>query len=296
MEILIAEDDATSRLVLESTLRKRGYEVIAVSDGESALFELSRDIPPRIALLDWEMPGLTGPEICRRVRQRADNVDQYIFLVILTGRGGLEETIEGLEAGADDYVKKPFNVEELELRIRAGQRIIELQDQLVATKQQLRLQAERDSLTGMLNRRVVMARIHEELQRAERQSGVLGIGMIDLDHFKQVNDTHGHQAGDSVLIEGRGARTWMPKRIRRLRALRWRGVLAGSSHGPAQPGALRARARSNRRTSRGCRWLPDQCHRQRGSGLGRRRRCHGARDSPGRRRALSRQGRRTKSS
>ncbi|NIA16676.1 MAG: diguanylate cyclase [Nitrospiraceae bacterium] len=201
MEILIAEDDATSRLVLESTLTKRGYEVIAVSDGESALAVLLRDIPPRIALLDWEMPGLTGPEVCQRVRQRTDAVDQYIFLVILTGKRGLDETIEGLEAGADDYVKKPFNADELELRIRAGERIIGLQDQLVAAKQQLRRQAERDPLTGILNRGAIMERIKGELEHARRQSGVVGLGMMDLDHFKIVNDTHGHQAGDKVLCE-----------------------------------------------------------------------------------------------
>ena len=201
LRVLVADDDATSRLILERTLRKRGYEVVVAKDGKEALSYLNGDHPPRIALLDWMMPILRGPDLCQKVRQRSDGDEQYIYLVLLTSKGEKEEVIAGLEAGADDYVTKPFNADELELRIRAGRRIIELQDQLVDAKHELRIQAEHDPLTGILNRGALLARIEAELARAKREKSLVGLAMLDLDHFKSINDTYGHQAGDEVLQE-----------------------------------------------------------------------------------------------
>ncbi len=201
MEILIAEDDVTSRMVLESALRKRGYQVTAVGDGEMALGVLGRPQPPRIALLDWLMPGPSGVEICQQLRQMRNNEDSYIYTILVSGKRSIDEIIEGLAAGADDYVTKPFNADELELRIRAGKRIIDLQDALVAAKTQLRIQADHDALTGVLNRRALLERFRSELARADREANVAGVAMMDLDHFKNINDTYGHQAGDEVLRE-----------------------------------------------------------------------------------------------
>lgn len=201
MKILIAEDDSTSRIVLENTLQRRGYEVISVRDGGSSLEVLLGADPPRIALLDWMMPSPNGIEVCQEVRRHIDSTKTYIFIILLTGKHNMEEIIQGLEAGADDYVTKPYNTEELELRIRAGQRVIDLQDALLEAQRLLRVQADHDSLTGVLNRGAIMRHASNELARSFRAGAPLGLAMIDIDHFKSINDNHGHQCGDAVLRE-----------------------------------------------------------------------------------------------
>lgn len=135
MRILIADDDLTSRTVLLAVLQKLGYEVLAVSDGEEALRTLKQPDAPRLAILDWQMPGLDGAEVCRRLR--ALETDQPPYLILLTVRGSKKDISEGLHAGADDYLAKPFDPSELGARIEVGNRIIALQDRLTGKVREL---------------------------------------------------------------------------------------------------------------------------------------------------------------
>jgi diguanylate cyclase (GGDEF)-like protein len=199
MKILIADDDAVSRLKLTARLVKWGYEVVAVRDGLEAWEVLQQPDAPALAILDWMMPGLDGPELCRRVRAAAR--EPYLYLVLLTGRGRREDLIFGLEAGADDYVTKPVDAQELEVRVRGGRRIVELQAELLASRQAMWFQATHDVLTGAWNRAAALDALRRELSRARRDAGPCSVMMVDLDHFKHVNDTHGHPAGDAVLRE-----------------------------------------------------------------------------------------------
>lgn len=199
MQILIAEDDPVSRRLLEITLKKWGYDVVAATDGDQAWKVLQQEDPPRLAILDWMMPGLSGPEVCRQVRARAQ--EPYIYILLLTAKNQKEDLIEGMEAGADDYITKPFDSQELNVRLRAGRRILELQAELVAAREALREQATRDPLTWLWNRSSIMEILARELAKAEREGSAVGLIMADLDHFKRINDTCGHQAGDVVLRE-----------------------------------------------------------------------------------------------
>jgi two-component system, cell cycle response regulator len=200
MVVLIADDDPVSRRALEATLTGWGYDVEVVNDGVQALGALLRDgAPPRLAVLDWMMPGLDGPEVCRTVRARSQG--PYAWLLLLTARKKGSDLIAGLEAGADDYIRKPFDPGELKARLRVGERILALQAQLLEAQKALSILATRDELTGLCNRRAVMERLDRELDRAGREGGSLSVLLIDVDHFKHLNDDRGHQAGDEVLRE-----------------------------------------------------------------------------------------------
>ena len=199
MRVLVAEDDLTSRLVLQKTMAKWGYEVVAVRDGNGAWEELQKPDAPALLVLDWEMPGMDGIDVCRKVRARESGHPHYIIL--LTARSGTEDLVAGLEAGANDYVGKPFDPAELRARVDVGRRFVELYDQLLASQRALEHQARTDSLTQIMNRGAIMARLHEEVARAKREGSTLALGVMDIDHFKRVNDTYGHAAGDQVLRE-----------------------------------------------------------------------------------------------
>lgn len=199
MKVLIAEDDAVSRRLLEATLMRWGYEVIVTRDGDEAWQVLQQADAPPLAILDWMMPGLDGVEICRLVRQRGH--EPYIYLILLTTKSLKENIIEGLDAGADDYLTKPFNPSELQVRLRAGTRIITLQAELIKAREALRIQATHDPLTGIWNRRAILDILGTELVRAHREQTVVAVGIADLDHFKRLNDAYGHVIGDAALCE-----------------------------------------------------------------------------------------------
>jgi diguanylate cyclase (GGDEF)-like protein len=196
---LIAEDDAVSRRLLEQAVHSWGYNTVTVTDGASALARLSAVNGPRMAILDWEMPGLSGPQVCRILRART--ASPYIYLVLLTARTAREHLVTGLASGADDYVLKPFDPMELQLRVRTGQRIIELQHELLAARQELERRANHDALTGAANRGAVLSKVESEASRSARQGSHYCLILFDLDFFKRINDTHGHRAGDIVLKE-----------------------------------------------------------------------------------------------
>ena len=197
LKVLLAEDARFARHLLQGALTGWGYEVVLAEDGEQAWRALQERDPPSVALLDWMMPGLDGLEVCRKVREAAR--EPYTYIILLTGRDRQEDVVEGLAAGADDYLRKPFDNLELEARIRTGRRIVELHGQLIVAREALREQAATDPLTRIANRRTILETLGKELERCRRSKTACAVVFVDLDHFKQVNDTHGHAAGDEVL-------------------------------------------------------------------------------------------------
>jgi two-component system cell cycle response regulator len=191
MRVLIADDDWLSAQVLEIDLRANGYDVTVVGDGGEAWEILKEDERPQIAILDWRMPIMDGLEVCRRVRQASG---PYVYLLLVTGNADPDSVVKGMDAGADDYIRKPYYPAELRARLRSGKRIVDLEEKL-------RRQATHDALTGIFNRGAILERVTAEMARADRDSEKLSLAMVDLDHFKRINDTYGHDAGDMVLCE-----------------------------------------------------------------------------------------------
>ncbi len=199
MNVLIADDEPVSRRLLEILLNKWGYEVTVASNGEEAWGALQDSSRPRIAILDWMMPGMDGIQVCQRIRQHDAPVPTYVLL--LTAKQATEDVNGGFQAGADDYLPKPYGAQELKARLRAARRIIELEDQLQAARDAIKVETTHDPLTGLWNRSSILEILHRELHRSRRQNSHLSVLMADIDHLKQINHTHGHLAGDAVLRE-----------------------------------------------------------------------------------------------
>jgi two-component system cell cycle response regulator len=199
LKILIADDDTISRRLLEKTLEREGYSVIAVDNGRLALEQLSLPDGPRLALLDWMMPELDGPSVCLGVRRQLER--PYVHIILLTSRGSKQDVVAGLESGADDYLTKPWDPAELTARLRVGQRILQLEDRLVEARETMRFKATHDPLTSLFNRGVIVDLLARELSRSHREKGCTVVMLGDLDHFKEVNDGYGHVVGDEVLRE-----------------------------------------------------------------------------------------------
>ena len=180
-------------------MAKWGYDVVVASNGAEAWQALQSEGAPKLALLNWMMPGMDGVQICREVRKRP--AEPYVYILLLTARGQTRDIIEGMEAGADDYLTKPFDAQELRARLRAGMRIVELQEQLISAREGLRVEATHDPLTGLWNRAAILEIVQRELARAHRQGTSVAVALADLDHFKCINDNYGHLAGDAVLRE-----------------------------------------------------------------------------------------------
>jgi len=196
--VLLAEDDPVARLMTARLLKKAGYEVVAVADGGAALEALRQRFFP-VLLTDWEMPVLDGLGVLSAVR--GGEWPGYIFTILLTGRDSRESVLAGLEAGADDYLTKPVDEAELLARMKSGWRIAELEQRLRTAQQEAMRLSLTDALTGTANRRHLVEQLPCEAERARRYVHPLSIIMCDIDHFKRINDTHGHPTGDAVLRE-----------------------------------------------------------------------------------------------
>jgi two-component system cell cycle response regulator len=201
INVLVAEDDQISGRILERHIKGWGYKPYLAQDGEQA-WEIFQNNPIEVAILDWMMPRVNGLELCRRIRQpKYLNHGSYVYIILLTARDEREDLLRGLSSGADDYIIKPFDPLELRARLNTGRRIIELQ-------RLLKKQATYDALTGLLNRRSLLGRAQEEYSRRQRENKPLGLILFDVDDFKKINDTYGHQTGDAILSE-------VAKRLRR---------------------------------------------------------------------------------
>jgi diguanylate cyclase (GGDEF)-like protein len=194
--VLIVDDHEDNVEVIRARLEASGYQVESAADGEEALDRV-RESPPDLILLDVMMPRIDGMEVARRIK--ADETLPFIPIIMQTALDTVEHKVEGLGAGADDYVTKPINFAELEARVKSMLRIKALQDELTRANDELSRMAVTDALTGLHNRRNVEALLHDMFEHSVRLHEPLAIVMCDIDKFKSVNDNYGHQAGDAVL-------------------------------------------------------------------------------------------------
>jgi two-component system, cell cycle response regulator len=194
--ILVVDDNPDNVEIIATRLRFRGYDMQEASDGYQAL-ELVQNSPPDLILLDVMLPDIDGYEISRRIK--GDESLPYIPIILVTARDSTQDKVMGLDAGADDYLTKPINFPELEARVRSMLRIKRLQDELEEKNRELERLSISDGLTGLFNHRHIHGLLNEEFERVQRTGDKLTVAMLDLDHFKTINDTHGHQAGDRVL-------------------------------------------------------------------------------------------------
>lgn len=230
MKILVVEDNRLTRRMLQRYLEELGYEVLGAGDGPEAL-ELVARHRVRLVLTDWEMPGMSGIELVQRIRAGHDGA--YKYLIFLTAREGKSDLVAGIGAGADDYIRKPFDKDELAVRVRAGQRIVELQERLEGL-------AETDPLTGTWNRRGLERWFEDPDGAAAMTAGPLAFVMVDLDHFKAVNDRFGHAVGDLALrVVAQRLQAGFPAgtRVARLGGEEFLGVFAAADPGAAMAAA-----------------------------------------------------------
>ena len=216
MKFLVADDDAISRLITQVALRGLGHECRAVSDGAEAWEAFCTDRPD-VVISDWLMPGRTGLQLCRDIR--ADVSGHYVYFIMVSGQGAIDEIVEGMVAGADDYLVKPLDLADLKSRLIAAARVTSLHNRLSDQRAELEglngklaALARRDALTGLGNRRALEEDLGLLEARVNRYGHSYCVALFDIDHFKSYNDTYGHQAGDVALQAvaaqfGRGARS-----------------------------------------------------------------------------------------
>ena len=203
MRTLVADDDPISRLIAERALETLGHDCRVVNDGARA-WDSFRSWRPDVVISDWTMPGLTGIQLCRNIRASASG--SYTYFVMVSSHGGFDKILEGMGAGADDYLVKPLDSDLLEARLIAAARVTSLHRQLARQQtelegfnQKLTAIARRDPLTGLGNRRALEEDLDQLEARVRRYGHRYCMAVIDIDHFKSYNDTYGHQAGDEVL-------------------------------------------------------------------------------------------------
>jgi two-component system, cell cycle response regulator len=196
LKVLVADDSAVYRKLVEQAFTDANYSLLVARSGQEAIDLLGQHIPS-IVITDWVMPDLTGIELCQRIR--AGTANPYTYVIILTSVSEKENVVKGLAAGADDYLTKPFHPEELLARVEVGRRLVELHRQVEAKNRLLEELALTDSLTGLPNRRAIDEWAPRQLSGAARHGFLFWVVMADLDNFKSVNDSSGHDAGDKVL-------------------------------------------------------------------------------------------------
>jgi two-component system, cell cycle response regulator len=198
MQVLLVDDSAVYRKLIGDYLRSWDFTVTVTQTGSEAWQVLQQPEAPKLVLLDWVLPDLDGIELCQRIR-KAGMSGPYVYVILLTGKEGRQNMLDAMQAGADDYLLKPFDESELKARLLVGKRILNLQEELVAARESMRHAATHDSLTGLLNRGEIFNMLERELERARRERKPVAVILADLDHFKKVNDTHGHLFGDGAL-------------------------------------------------------------------------------------------------
>lgn len=200
MQVLVVDDSAVYRKLIGDHLRSWGFEVTVAETGSQAWEILEQADAPKLVLLDWVLPDLDGIELCQRIRQ-AGSSGRYVYVILLTSKEGRQNMLDAMNAGADDFLAKPFDEMELKARLLVGKRILDLQEELVSARESMRHAATHDSLTGLMNRGEILEMLQRELERGRRERKPLGVILGDIDHFKTVNDTLGHLFGDEALRE-----------------------------------------------------------------------------------------------
>lgn len=198
MRLLIAEDDKTMRRFLRKNLEEHGYEIIECDNGRDA-YTLIKNQGIRLALVDWMLPEMDGLSLCEKIREK--NLSRYVYLIILTAKSEKADLITALKAGVDDFLTKPFDGEELILRLNVGDRILKLEEKQFELQKKLMVLAKEDPLTNIYNRRALLDEALGELNRASRDRFSLSMILSTIDNFKTINEAHGHKAGDEVLIQ-----------------------------------------------------------------------------------------------
>ena len=200
MQVLVVEDSAVYRKLICDQLTTWGFHPLVAGTAEKAWQALSVPDGPKLVLLDWVLPDQEGVQLCRRIRQ-AHSSGKYVYVILLTCKEGRQNMLDAMQAGADDYLLKPFDEATLRARLLVGKRILTLQDELIAAREAMRHAATHDSLTGLVNRAEILRLLQLELERARRERKPVSVVLADIDHFKAVNDTLGHLYGDEALKE-----------------------------------------------------------------------------------------------
>lgn len=196
--VLVVDDNPIIQKMMNISLSKAGYEVTSAENGRDALSKFDKKFYP-IVLTDWMMPEMDGLDLCRAIRKLP--IDGYVYIILFTAKDSKEDIIKGLEAGADDYLTKPVNHPELMARLNTGVRILELERSLKKANEEIRILSVTDHLTGCYNRGYIGDHLPREIKRALRYMHSFSIIISDIDHFKNINDSYGHQAGDHILRE-----------------------------------------------------------------------------------------------
>lgn len=196
-KILIIEDDPTSQVMMRGTLESIGYTTSIVSSGEEALRILENVDSPLIILLDWELPGIPGDEVCQTIRRK--HCDKSHYIVFVTARTSAQDVMTALDKGASDFIRKPFNRSELRARVLVGQRALDMEKGLLDVEKQLTQHSKYDTLTGLLNRRAAMDILPRKIAATQKENDCLAVVVANLDNFKKINETFGYQTGDQIL-------------------------------------------------------------------------------------------------
>jgi len=195
-EVLVVDDSPVYRKLVEQILSSESYTLLFARDGAEAM-RLFEERSPSIVITDWILPDFSGFELCQRIR--SDSSRPYTYVIVMTSNTEKGNVVKGLEAGADDYLTKPFDHGEMLARMGVGRRIIDLNRELAAKSQKMEEAARTDPLTGLPNRRAMEEWAARQLRGAARHGFPLWVVVSDIDSFKTINDTFGHDAGDAVL-------------------------------------------------------------------------------------------------